>query len=222
MDGEISCVILPHPYQNPSGTAEALASLAKSSYGNQIVLVSFASGSGRTPVTGDYSWQTPFGVISPGSSQLQDLISAGVKTDNQILGKESDLGLLMIYLQYYLQDIKVTPLLLDRDMTAAEMKEVLAPISIIGGNTTLLIVPPYVAEEKELPFSDNRDWAQVLSPGGGALTGYLEDSAIQGLTVAEALLPTDEQNIISLYYSKDEERTIECFSDLLIFYGSEN
>ncbi len=42
--GTVGGVMLPHPRQNPNGTAESLATLAKSQFGNQILLVTFAPG----------------------------------------------------------------------------------------------------------------------------------------------------------------------------------
>ncbi len=222
IEGKVSGAILPHPRQNPNGTAEALASLAASDYGSQIVLVIFASAIGSQGITGDYSWQTPFGIVSTTYNHLQYLLSAGVEADNQRLGAESDLGLMMIYLKFYLGDsIKVTPLVLDEDSTVAELQATLSGLMIDGENSTLLVVPPYTEKEKSLPFSDNLAWADILAPGGGILAGYLQDNAIRGLAAAEALLPTDQEQILTLFYNKNAARTEEYFSDLLIFYGNE-
>ncbi len=87
--------------------------------------------------------------------------------DNPLLGTVEDLGLAMVYPKYYLGDVRVTPLLLDVNLTAAEMENILSPLSFSGENTTVLLLPAYNENEMPLPFSDNLAWAETLAPDAG-------------------------------------------------------
>lgn len=222
IEGTVGGVIVPHPRQNASGTAESLATLAKSEFKKQIVLITFGRQLSAAAVSGDYHWQTPFGVVVGSESQLQSFLDAGVANDNDCLGKHADVGLMQVYLEYYLgDDSRVTPLVFDESLSAADLQVLLAQLKPALEDCTLLIVPPYTETETVLPFSDNLAWADLLSDGSGLLNGYLPDNAIRALMVMEGLLPADDNHILSLfYYDKDNDYTAEYFSNLLIFYGN--
>jgi len=74
-------------------------------------------------LTSEYGWQTTFGLVEPDQAVIKTLIEDGVaRADEDALPQEHAVSALMPFLEHYLPQTRVVPVILSRFMSADEME----------------------------------------------------------------------------------------------------
>lgn len=221
-DGNISTshmyvrgAILPRLQLNAAALAETMATIRQNKHGQTVVVICFGRDVGPAVLSGDWYWQTAYGVTQVDLKLQEQMVWAGLALDNERLAQSEDLGRLMAYCGFYLPDTKVIPLLIDETMSDESMTAALADL-LPQENCTVLVMPP-AGEHYDLPVDTVRELAALLADARhNDLSPYVGRQNARALRVLTAALPSGEE-LTSLRYSESEGG--HRFADLLIFYG---
>lgn len=216
-DVAISGAMLPRPEQNVNALAETMDVLSKNSLHDVVVVLCFDDNVGPSVVSGDWAWQTSYGVTQVHSAVLEDMIWGGVTVDNERLGKSKDVGLMMSYCGFYLPGRYVVPLLMDVTMTETDIRLALDWV-LPREDCTVLVMPPAGYDER-LSVEDIRELGSLLDNGGERdLAGIIGSGNSRALSVLHASLSSSDE-MVSIRYGDSNSASGRRFSDLLIFYG---
>ncbi|MEW6662399.1 MAG: AmmeMemoRadiSam system protein B [Bacillota bacterium] len=116
----------------------------------------FAAG-GRI-LTGRYGWETPSGVVQPDLTAIQYLLDSGlVALDDQVLSGEHSIGAVVPFLKHYLPEARVIPLILQADVTLAEVSRLAQLLLSIPGGPPLIVASVDFSHYLTRPEADRKD-----------------------------------------------------------------
>lgn len=74
-------------------------------------------------LTSLYGWQTPFGVVKPNETFINELVKENlIKIDEKVVSEDHAIAGSMSFVKYYLPDVRVVPILLSGYMTEDEAR----------------------------------------------------------------------------------------------------
>ncbi|MEG1822982.1 MAG: hypothetical protein RR233_08745 [Clostridiales bacterium] len=207
--------VLPNANNNPNALGAAMATLKHNIKSDTVVVIAFGDNIGNVPLTGDWGWQTPYCVVQTDKDVLNTLVSYGMLSDNLALDKVTDLGLVMDYCSYYLQEKSVVPVVLDKTMSTNDVAKALLPYKNVLNKYPILVATPKINNQEVLPISDMASLSDLIASANTMnYDGIFQSESNLALKTMALLLPEPHGNIVTTSYSGDKA---EKFSDLLIF-----
>lgn len=123
MDSNIKGGIVPH-HLLPSFIIADFFSRLSAKEVETIILVGpnhYERGDANA-ITSDYIWETPFGILEPNTEIIKDLEDKHlIKADEQVLPLDHSMTSILPFIQYYLPQAKVVPLILKSDFDEREV-----------------------------------------------------------------------------------------------------
>lgn len=126
-------------------------------------------------LTGNLTWQTPYGTVAADYALVRSLTDGGITEDTQeVVVQDPAMAELMPFIRYYLPDVQVVPVLLSGYMHREAIQKLANQLSTYVTSDTVVVASVdfshYLtsAEAKErdaktLQFMNNFDYAQILS-----------------------------------------------------------
>lgn len=127
-------------------------------------------------LTSAYSWQTPFGLVEPDLSILDDLVKSKlVQIDESTLEKEHSVSGIMPYIKYYLPNSKVVPVIFKRSQSIEDLEQFSEKLTVLSKQPNTITIaavdfshylPSLYAKEKNketLKAMKDFDYAELMS-----------------------------------------------------------
>lgn len=93
-------------------------------------------------LTSQYSWQTPFGIVFPDLSIIKQLIAQNlVQVDENVLPNDHAVAGSIPFINFYLPQVKVVPILLSGTMTQKECRILADSLSKMVSKDVVLVAP---------------------------------------------------------------------------------
>ncbi len=120
----IKAAIFPHDLTHGEYVAHLLRHLKKQSPSTVILVGPNHYERGATNIlTSDDSWSTPFGLIEPNRAAIQKITpNTNVKIDSDIIEADHSINGILPYLEYYLPQITVVPLIMKSEVTLRDIE----------------------------------------------------------------------------------------------------
>ena len=91
-------------------------------------------------ITSQYGWETPFGVVTPDDTMIQDLVDRGTAhIDEPVMEDEHSVAGIMPYIKYYLPDATVVPLILRGTIDRKEVESLAKTIAGLRDEDTIIL-----------------------------------------------------------------------------------
>ncbi len=216
---EILGAVIANPLNNSSSTGETMAVLRESLNSGTLVLIAFGSDVGSEAITGDWSWQGSYGVVTVDKKVIEELQTKGMSADNTLLDEVSDISIIIDYCSYYLPGVSLVPIVLDSSAGFDEIAAALQPYRSILVNYPLLVVAPGAADESQLAPGFAGGFNTVADLVNTNLGTIVNSEGARALTVFASLLSQNAK--LDIYGSSEEtgEDSVpepKYFSDLQI------
>ncbi len=124
--GEICSGVLPHHLVAGELIARFMKILALQEPEIIVLVGPNHKHAGERVITGLYDWQTPEGIVNTQKDIVSRLLEKGLAArDEEVLGSEHSIGVVVPFLEHYLPDAEIVPLILHRDVSIAEVDRIL-------------------------------------------------------------------------------------------------
>ncbi len=127
--GEICSGVLPHHLLAGELIARFMKILALQEPEIIVIVGPNHKHVGERVITGLYDWQTPEGIVNTQQDIVSGLLDKGLAArDEEVLGSEHSIGVVVPFLKHYLPDAEIVPLILHRDVSVTEVDKILEAV----------------------------------------------------------------------------------------------
>ncbi|HEX9008303.1 MAG TPA: AmmeMemoRadiSam system protein B, partial [Patescibacteria group bacterium] len=154
----LDTLIIPHHLTASTLMAEGIYQLATKTNPKIIVVLSpnHADIGGCPVITSFKGWSTPFGVVSPDSRIIGQLLTSNlICTDDNNLGIEHGIATLLPFIKYYLPNARIVPLAFKRNISLEDLQKVsekiykISNLSVIASIDFSHGLPPSESKSKD-------------------------------------------------------------------------
>lgn len=93
-------------------------------------------------LTSSYSWETPFGIVKPNEETISSLVAdSDISVDESVLPNDHAVAGILPFVNYYLPDTRVVPILLSGRMTEGEIRVLAENLLQYIDSDTVVIAP---------------------------------------------------------------------------------
>ena len=139
-DKKIAGAVVPHHLLAGELIEEIFALLKRENPSTLIVVGPNHDNAGEEALTSAWGWQTPYGVVEADQNLIERLSQVyPLQIDDEACGKEHALGNIMPYIEYYLPQAKVVPIMLHHDLSLEEANTLGNLIAQEAGEGTVLV-----------------------------------------------------------------------------------
>jgi hypothetical protein len=131
LQGQIIGGIVPHHLVAGHLIARFMENLALNSNPEVIVLVGPNHYNlGAKVITGYYDWQTSEGIVKTDKQIVRELVNSGLALENEeVMANEHSIGAVVPFIEHFLPEARVVPLIFHHDVSLDEVDKVLAMLA---------------------------------------------------------------------------------------------
>jgi AmmeMemoRadiSam system protein B len=130
LQGQIIGGVVPHHLVAGNLIARFMENLAQNNPEVIVLVGPNHYNLGAKVISGYYDWQTPEGIVKTDKQIVKELLESGLASENEeVMANEHSIGAVVPFIEHFLPDANIVPLILHHDVSLEEVDKILAMLN---------------------------------------------------------------------------------------------